>query len=426
MIRQFLRLYLAVMVPVILLMATAQHVGSQMTARASYIEGLRAGLTARFAAPRQQISALRLDDWPLHVDELRKTFPADVRIELQPSVLKRIGTNIDERSRFLAGDVAFAIERGGGATAFQRVADTPIAIGSALAFPEPPLITATTYWIAAVAIATIPILWFWFTPAWHALERLGRVMDDDSSTSDGAPAPSRNLFAREVDSTSSQLRDRYRANVTQTHSVAHELSTPLSRIGFTLELLELKPPAEQAGLIDRMRHDLRALDALVAESLDNARVGHRIRIERADASLNTMIDRSVDAIEALVPKGKFVRTILVDDAADEVLCDPRLIERAIANLLKNAVRHAKCDVVVSSESRDDLTWIHVDDDGFGIPERDWARVFRPFERVSQTETSGTRGHGLGLAIVLQIAEQHGGGATVSKSTMGGARISIFW
>ena len=118
--------------------------------------------------------------------------------------------------------------------------------------------------------------------------------------------------------------------------------------------------------------------------------------------------------------------VAVDSNVTDAACEPKFMARAVQNLVRNALRFAKSRVEVHVDSRDNRYFIHVDDDGPGIPESDHARLFVPFARLDESRSRDSGGSGLGLAIVQRIAEWHGGKAVISTSAMGGARITIEW
>jgi signal transduction histidine kinase len=116
----------------------------------------------------------------------------------------------------------------------------------------------------------------------------------------------------------------------------------------------------------------------------------------------------------------------VDDPSCSAWFDAKHMGRAIGNLVQNALRCAHRRIHVCLERCDREAVIHVDDDGPGIPEKDRERIFEPFTRLDSSRSRISGGHGLGLAIVRQIAGWHRGSVTVLDSPMGGARFSIRW
>ena len=68
----------------------------------------------------------------------------------------------------------------------------------------------------------------------------------------------------------------------------------------------------------------------------------------------------------------------------------------------------------------------MEDDGPGVPEKDWDRIFSPFTRLDDSRTRASGGYGLGLSIVQRIIFWHSGQAMVSRSRWGGAQMSLVW
>ena len=107
--------------------------------------------------------------------------------------------------------------------------------------------------------------------------------------------------------------------------------------------------------------------------------------------------------------------------------ESRYIHRAIQNLVGNAGRYAATRVEVTCNISGDTCRVDVEDDGPGIPEEDWDRVFTAFARLDDSRTRASGGYGLGLSIVRRIVYWHGGRAIVSRSErLGGAKFSLIW
>ncbi|WP_037791978.1 sensor histidine kinase [Streptomyces sp. Mg1] len=106
--------------------------------------------------------------------------------------------------------------------------------------------------------------------------------------------------------------------------------------------------------------------------------------------------------------------------------DPARLERALANLVDNALRHARAGVTVRAGADPAGGWalLEVTDDGPGIPEADRDRVFERFVRLDQDRSRAAGGTGLGLAIAREIARAHGGDVHALASSAGGARLVL--
>ena len=432
MIRQFLRLYLTVMIPVLVLVGLAHHYGSHANTRTAYIEGVRTGLQQRFTRTRHLISAMKLDDWEASLPKLREEFPDDLQIDVASLAVRRLKSNAEETARFERGDVAFVVRRRGITRAYQAIPGTPLVLGSTLVVPSDRDYSGTLYVLAAVAVVSLLVLWLWFHPSWLALERLEVLAEDVAiePRSRGAAYGTGRFgqpFSHEIDRVSARLDDMLRLRNTQNSTIAHELTTPIAKLTMALEILKENPQAaSNEEVVAHMREDLHELDQLVAESLDFAKLSSSKSLKPTKASVTTLMQIAVDGALTLSRHGRQITAAPFDGDGDRVFCDARQINRALSNLLRNAVRHARSTVTVSAEAVGDVMWIHVDDDGAGISEEDRSRLFEPFQRGRDPTVEATRGHGLGLAIVQQIAELHGGVARIDASPLGGARVSIGW
>ncbi|WDY59202.1 ATP-binding protein [Pseudomonas sp. PSKL.D1] len=214
-------------------------------------------------------------------------------------------------------------------------------------------------------------------------------------------------------------------------AVSHELRTPVARLRFGLEMIE-NAPSEQARAkhLAGMDGDIQDLDRLVDEMLTYARLEQgapALHFERID--LNALLDRVIVELAPLNPNVKLVRgECQVHDAQGAwVEAELRYLHRALQNLVSNALRHAGTEVRLSYQLGQQRCRIDVEDDGPGIPESYWDRIFTPFTRLDDSRTRASGGHGLGLSIVRRIIYWHAGRATVGRSeALGGACFSLNW
>lgn len=215
-----------------------------------------------------------------------------------------------------------------------------------------------------------------------------------------------------------------------TNAVSHELKTPLARLRFAITLAEdAQTSAEREQLLRKMHQDVDELDALVKEMLLYSRLERNQatpEIALQPVPLESWLPNAVeDEIEAAQASDISI-PVAVDANVVDAACEPKFMARAVQNLVRNALHFARSRVEVHVDARANRYFIHVDDDGPGIPETDHARLFVPFARLDESRSRDSGGSGLGLAIVQRIAEWHGGKAVISRSAMGGARITIEW
>jgi signal transduction histidine kinase len=104
-------------------------------------------------------------------------------------------------------------------------------------------------------------------------------------------------------------------------------------------------------------------------------------------------------------------------------CRPEALRRAVRNLVQNAVRYGARARVALRRGGDGIE-IAVDDDGPGIPEAEFERVFTPFVRLEGSRNPATGGVGLGLSIARAIARDHGGDIILANRADGGLRATI--
>ncbi|PAU80055.1 two-component sensor histidine kinase [Halovibrio salipaludis] len=214
------------------------------------------------------------------------------------------------------------------------------------------------------------------------------------------------------------------------HGVSHELRTPVARIRFGVQMIEDCEDPEmlrsQLGAIDG---DIQELDELIDEILTYARLeqgGPIMAVQRLDIA--DIVDQVIEEQQSIHPELRVESDIPEDSRTHaEADAEPRYIHRAIQNLVGNAARYASERVLVACHFDDQTMRIDVQDDGKGIPEEDWDKVFTAFARLDDSRTRSSGGYGLGLSIVRRILYWHGGQAFVGRSeTLGGACFTLVW
>ncbi len=210
------------------------------------------------------------------------------------------------------------------------------------------------------------------------------------------------------------------------NAVSHELRTPISRIRFGLERVYDGDALERTRHISGIRKDINELEDLVTELLSYAKMeGSRSQGRLPQYPLLPWIEALVAlAQETLTVPITFVHEGL--DRSSIASFDPRLLERALHNLLQNANRFARSGIQLTLAADATEVKLIVEDDGPGIPEKDRERIFEPFVRLDSSRNREFGGYGLGLAIVRQIARHHHGWVTARPSSSGGAALEMTW
>jgi signal transduction histidine kinase len=201
---------------------------------------------------------------------------------------------------------------------------------------------------------------------------------------------------------------------------AHELRSPLARVRAELEVDAAHPAsADQAATATSVLDQTLGLQRLVDDLL---------LLAREDAGIATpaqFVPVDLDDVAAAVVRLRQDPRIVARDLAPvQVLGSRNQLERVVANLLDNAVRHARERIVLTLAARGSAAELTVSDDGPGIPAADAERIFERFTRLDDARSARDGGAGLGLAIARDIAERHGGSLTLDPAVSGGARFVL--
>ena len=238
---------------------------------------------------------------------------------------------------------------------------------------------------------------------------LDRRVAADGSDEVAAVAASFNRAAERIE----RLVGSHRALLA---NASHELRSPLARMKLALAMLDRGAQgAERERLRQEIETNIAELDALVEEVL----LASRLDAGAADAATRTRVDLLGLAAE----EAAHVGAELADAQPVAVDGDERLLRRALRNLLENARRHGGGAITVATGSLGGRARLRVCDRGPGVPEAMRERIFEPFFRLpGQSEQAG--GVGLGLALVKQIAERHGGSVRCLARDGGGSCFEI--
>jgi signal transduction histidine kinase len=202
---------------------------------------------------------------------------------------------------------------------------------------------------------------------------------------------------------------------------SHELRGPLTRMRAEMEVDAAHPAsAEPAATAASVLAETVALQKLVDDLLLLARSDAGALVPLA---VPVDLDEVVDGPAARARAGG-ARVDTSGIRPVQVRGDPHQLERLVANLLDNAVRHAADQVTVTLAEDGGRAVLAVADDGPGIGPSDAERVFERFTRLDEARSQSDGGAGLGLAIARDIAERHGGTLRLDAAAQGGARFVL--
>jgi signal transduction histidine kinase len=194
-------------------------------------------------------------------------------------------------------------------------------------------------------------------------------------------------------------------------AVSHDLRTPITRLRLRSEMLD---DEQTRNLID---DDLAEMEAMIDSTLEYLRMGVAKEAPKTfdlATMLRTIVDGEADRGQAISLKG-------MDHVP--VLGKPIAVKRAMWNIIGNALKYGNT-VTVHIKLDGAQVLVEVLDDGPGIPDAEFERIFDPFYRVENSRSRQTGGTGLGLTIARSIVVEHGGTISLHNRRRGGLRISI--
>jgi signal transduction histidine kinase len=221
------------------------------------------------------------------------------------------------------------------------------------------------------------------------------------------------------------LEDSYEAQRQFVANASHELRAPLTRQRALIQVALANPEADFASLrtahervLASEQHLEQMIDALL--TLTRTQVGLE---RREDLDLAAVASQAVLAREPQL--ARLDLDVHITLAAAPAVGDPRLVERLVANLVDNAIRHNTPGgrVEIATGARDRCAFLSISNSGEAIPPEEIERLREPFERLGRART-GHDGHGLGLSIVQAITDVHGAVLSVRPRPEGGLTVDF--
>ena len=359
--------------------------------------------------------------------------------ELRLVTLEKVDLDDDQRRRVEEGDTVLALGKGGDSIrVIAGMVGTPWVLEVGPLYQMNPYPTELLVLVGVLGLSLTGLILYLLV---RRLERRLEGLEQAASLlasgqldtrvpslgtdSVGRLASAFNAMAEQLQRLLGMQREMVRA-------VSHELRTPVARLRFGLEMIgDAENDQARLKYMTGMDSDIQELDKLVDEMLVYARLEQgspALNYEAVD--LRAMLEQVIDELAPL--RGNVRIELGVSQDAPEgggaiIEAEPRYLHRALLNLVSNAMRHADSHVRLSYRIGPRRCRVDVEDDGPGIPEAAWERVFAPFLRLDDSRTRASGGHGLGLSIVRRIIYWHAGRASISRSSsLGGAQFSLVW
>ena len=278
--------------------------------------------------------------------------------------------------------------------------------------------------IAAAAVVIVgAILSAWITRPIERLTKYARAVRDGRRT----PLPK--LGGSEIGTLGKAFEDmrdaldgrKYIENYVQT--LTHEIKSPVAAIRGAAELMHEEMPAEQR---EKFLRNIETETVRIQEVVDRLLLLSEVEAKRAlenqkQVDLREMVPRAIASVSAAAEGKEIAVTVTLPAEACFISADEFLLEKAILNLLQNAIAFApmKGKVTATLERRGDSCVLQIEDNGPGIPDFAQARVFERFFSLPRPDT-GKKSSGLGLALVREITSLHRGSVELRNGATGGA------
>ncbi len=238
---------------------------------------------------------------------------------------------------------------------------------------------------------------------------------------------------RRVEKRTRELERALRAKDEFLASMSHELRTPLNAIlGLSESLAEnVAGPLneKQQRYVKTISESGSHLLSLINDILDLARIeSGQVVLNITEVNLQQVCQASLRMINQLAHKKEQEVSLEVEDGIDYIWVDERRLKQILVNLLSNAVKFTpsggKLGLKVHADPAEKHIMFTVWDNGIGISENDFERLFQPFVQLDSSLSREAPGTGLGLALVAQMVRLHGGNVSLESKLNEGSRFTV--
>ena len=227
-------------------------------------------------------------------------------------------------------------------------------------------------------------------------------------------AMARELFGRNAALTLSEkaLSDADRRKNEFIATLAHELRNPLAPIASGLHVVRLTTDlAKLPGLVNIMERQLSQITRLIDDLLDISRItSGKVLLRLQRVLVDVVIEEAAEAVMPMVHSAQQILNVILPQQPLWLEADPARLVQMIGNLLSNSAKYSEngSHITLAARAEGAEVVIEVTDTGLGIPEHMLDQVFDMFTQVNHTLDRSQGGLGIGLALVKQLVEMHGG------------------
>ena len=217
-------------------------------------------------------------------------------------------------------------------------------------------------------------------------------------------------LARQLQLSGMKIQELIKKQKDLLRDVSHEVRTPLARLQIATETLQLDAGDERA--LNQIKDEILIIDQLVQDLLhlshfDRPSKSHQIE----NFKVNTLVDEFIERSKILAStKNLSITSSSTNTNNVDVNGNKFLLDRALDNLMSNAIRHSpnNSEIEIKTEIDNENCYISISDQGEGVIEESLEKIFEPFHRLDTSRNRETGGFGLGLSLVKQIVELHKG------------------
>ena len=226
-----------------------------------------------------------------------------------------------------------------------------------------------------------------------------------------------------------RLRDADRRKDEFLATLAHELRNPLAPLLNACNIRRLSAPDADDPLQDMMERQLAQLVRLIDDLLDVARISRgKLDLRRQSTTLQEVLAAAVETARPLIDAGGHALALRMPEQPVRLQADPERLSQIFANLLNNAAKYSDPGgrIEVSCEQQDDGIRVHVRDTGIGLTREQIDGIFELFSQVDATTERTRGGLGIGLTLVRQLLDMHGGRIEARSEGLGAGSEFEVW